>query len=150
MSVKVRYIKDSIGTVMKSIESEGLMSALLAGGIVIRDAAVINIGKTFKNTHGSKGLARIIVERAKLSQTKAVVHVGPTVVYGRIQELGGVIKPIKKKLLSWVDENGVRIFAKMVTLPARPYLRPALDDNIKKIQQMIGTKVSSNITQATK
>lgn len=49
---------------------------------------------------------------------------GSNLVYARIHQLGGVIKPKPsnpKGLLSWVD-GGARWFARSVTIPARPYL----------------------------
>lgn len=72
--------------------------------------------------------------------------VGPTVVYGRIQELGGHIYPkhlreeirvkvtdrgrlsIRRVMVGWLswESGGTRFFAKHVHLPARPYLRPAI------------------------
>lgn len=53
-------------------------------------------------------------------------EVGPTVIYGRIQELGGTIFPKRAKFLHWVDASGDH-FARHVTLPARPYLKPAAE-----------------------
>jgi len=83
------------------------------------------------------------------SATNASVDVGPTVIYGRIQELGGVIKPVHAKMLSWVDD-GVRIFAKMVHLPPRPYLRPAVDEHMKDIEQAVGYQLKTQIGAAAK
>ena len=49
---------------------------------------------------------------------------GTNLVYARIHQLGGTIKPKptnKRGLLSWID-GGQRRFARSVTLPARPFL----------------------------
>jgi len=59
----------------------------------------------------------------RLSAYKAMSHVKPLIVYARIQELGGTIRPRDAKALSWVM-GGKRYFAQQVTLPARPYMRP--------------------------
>jgi hypothetical protein len=48
-------------------------------------------------------------------------QVGPTVVYGRIQELGGTIVA-HGQYLRWFDANGRAFFKHSVTLPARPYM----------------------------
>ncbi len=53
--------------------------------------------------------------------TENQVEVGSNVIYARIHQLGGVIKPKHKKYLSFV-KNGARVFLKKVTIPARPYL----------------------------
>ena len=52
--------------------------------------------------------------------------VGPTIVYGRIQEFGGLILPVHARMLHWKDAGGGDHFAKSVTLPARPYLRTSM------------------------
>lgn len=49
------------------------------------------------------------------------------VVYARIHELGGVIKPVRKKALFFRAADGSFVVAKQVKIPARPYLRPAAD-----------------------
>ncbi len=81
--------------------------------------------------------------------------VGPHAIEGRIREFGGVIRPVHKRFLSWlmpasearqsqrptqqrikrhvrkgkiITKGGellVRVFAKKVTHPAQPYMRPA-------------------------
>ena len=74
--------------------------------------------------------------------------VGPTVIYGRIQELGGHISPHHMArswggefnfaghpgALSWIA-GGKRIYAMHVYIPARPYLSPALAASLPQVQQ---------------
>jgi phage gpG-like protein len=47
--------------------------------------------------------------------------------YALIHELGGVIVPKKAKALAIPQPDGSVRFVKKVTIPARPYLRPAAD-----------------------
>ncbi len=56
----------------------------------------------------------------------ASATIGPTIIYGRIQELGGTVNAKGGKKLAWQGPGGMR-FAKSVTLPARPYLRPTTE-----------------------
>lgn len=49
------------------------------------------------------------------------------VVYALAQELGAVIKPVNAKALAIPQPGGGVRFVKQVTIPARPYLRPAAD-----------------------
>lgn len=61
-----------------------------------------------------------------------------TVPYARIHELGGtiparIVRPRKAQFLSWVGKDGVRVFARQVSIPAvtirpRPYLTPAMTE----------------------
>ena len=47
--------------------------------------------------------------------------------YALIHELGGVIVPIRATALAIPQADGSVRFVKSVTIPARPYLRPAAD-----------------------
>ncbi len=53
--------------------------------------------------------------------------VGPHTVYANIQEFGGVIVPKRVRFLHWVDASGSH-FARKVTIPAHPYMRPAVGE----------------------
>lgn len=59
----------------------------------------------------------------------AMTTVGSTAPYARVQEFGGTIRPIKAHRLFWIGMGGGHA-ANSVTLPARPYLKPALDSLI--------------------
>lgn len=61
--------------------------------------------------------------------------VGPTIVYAAIQERGGTILPKRGPFLAWRTADGWRR-ARSVTLPARPYMRPAVTDSIPRIRQI--------------
>lgn len=65
---------------------------------------------------------------------------GPTTVYSRIQELGGTIHG--RPLLSWQTFDGEhfhRHFAASVTLPPRPYLKPAVDEIKDEVRELFKT-----------
>ena len=68
-------------------------------------------------------LARSVVQAAATltSPGKAASSVAPHTVYARIQQTGGVIVPVRAKVLRWKDKSGVH-YARKVTLPARPYM----------------------------
>lgn len=57
---------------------------------------------------------------------RAEAEIGTNLEYARIQEFGGTIVP-KGQFLRWVNDAGEEVFARSVTIPARPYLRPAFD-----------------------
>ena len=73
-------------------------------------------------------------------------EVGPTVIYGRIQELGGTIFPRDKKVLHWVDAGGSH-FAKHVTLPARPYLKPGVEATKPLIGKIFGAELAKAVAE---
>lgn len=128
---------------------EALSRAAMAGGQAIEAFAKINVEKTFsgKSTGGAGLGGSIHTELTKAGDRSAEVSVGPSVVYGRIQEFGGIVKPVTAKMLSWVDD-GVRIFANLVHLPSRPYLRPAVDEHVEEITQAVGATIQNEIEKA--
>ncbi len=72
------------------------------------------------------------------------------VAYALIHELGGVITPKAAKALAIPQEDGSVRFAKSVTIPARPYLRPAADRQYPRLTDAIraafasGSKTNGN------
>lgn len=70
-------------------------------------------------------LLRSILSKRDDNGSEPGVRVGSGALYADVHEFGsrGPIKPKSKKFLSWVM-GGKRIFAKAVTIPARPFIRP--------------------------
>ena len=72
----------------------------------------------------------------QVGPARYMVQVNPTVIYSRIQELGGTITPKEHEFLSWIgvraDGTVGRIYKRSVTLRPRPYLRPATESMYTK------------------
>jgi phage gpG-like protein len=62
--------------------------------------------------------------------------IGTDVVYARIQELGGTIRPKHGRWLVF-EIDGEIIFARSVTIPARPYMRPGFDESVESSTAVI-------------
>lgn len=129
-----------------AVRTEALGDAVEAGARVIEGNAKINANDVFSDK-STGALANSIVVEVTSSGNTANADIGPTVIYGRIQELGGVIKPVHAKLLHWV-EDGLDIFARVVHIPARPYLRPAVDDHKDEITDAVGASLKRSIEGA--
>lgn len=143
----VVILKNNVKAVRGAISGENLKAAVEAGGRVIEGAAKVNIRNTFSSMMGALENSILVVIN-KATATEAEAEIGPTAIYGRIQELGGIITPVKAKLLSWVNDAGERIFAHMVHLPPRPYMRPAVDENLNAIEQAMSYQLKKSITGA--
>jgi phage gpG-like protein len=77
----------------------------------------------------------------------AEAYVEPIKEYARIQEFGGTIKPIRGKYLTFqIDGQWRRV--KEVTLPARPYLGPAVTEHVSDIVQAMAEEVERGIQQS--
>lgn len=61
--------------------------------------------------------------------TFATASVAPHTIYATVQEYGRDIYPRFKRYMHWIDEGGAH-FAKKVSIPERPYMRPALEEVI--------------------
>ena len=105
-----------------------------------------------KNSFGKPNKPRTRTGRLKNSIKMQALTKGATMVaklssdeiYARIQEEGGIIRAKSSKYLTfqigggWVKVPSVRI-------PARPYLNPAVQDNLKKIETIITDSVFKGV-----
>ena len=73
-----------------------LMRAFTRSSELVRRQAMLNTQTVFANPTGH--LARSIMVHANESRLSA--DIGPHVIYGRIQELGGTIRPVHAKMLA--------------------------------------------------
>ena len=73
-----------------------LMRAVTRSSELVRRQAMLNTQTVFANPTGH--LARSIMVHANESTLSA--DIGPHVIYGRIQELGGTIRPVHAKMLA--------------------------------------------------
>lgn len=99
-------------------------------------------------------LARsIFTDITRLGDERPSVRVGSNLVYARIHEFGGVIRPKKAKLLAFTVGKGSsakKIFTRKVTMPARPYLRPTFRRNRNKIVEVFAANVRKSLTASAR
>jgi len=143
ITVKVndRALRDALRKV--KLSKRDFVDALYDGGLVVEAAAKRNI--KLRDLIDTGDLRSSMTTEKNMSAGYVVV--GTNKIYAAIHEFGGVIKPRTAKLLSWV-QNGVRIFATSVTIPARPYLRPAIDDNHREIVNAVKRAAETIIKRA--
>ncbi len=72
---------------------------------------------------------------------KSWIEFGPHKIYAAIHEFGGVIRPIKGKFLVFKGKDGNMVFTKSVTMPARPYIRPAVDEHGDEALKLVGDTI---------
>jgi HK97 gp10 family phage protein len=116
-----------------AVAGDKLASAAMAGALPIqnraKELAPYKTGTLRRSIHS---------EIEQSTRNRAEVAIGTDVEYAAIQEFGGTIRPKRAKTLSWIGEDGQRVFAKSVTVPAHPYLRPALDEEKDTAVREIG------------
>lgn len=117
-----------------------------AGAKVIQDAARANVRAKLNRNSKGKLAADITIE----FENDHEATVGPrTVVYRFIHEFGGIITPKRARLLRF-EIDGKVIFAKRVTIPARPYMRPAYDSKRRAAQEAMRKQVDKEIMDTAK
>lgn len=107
----------------------------------MRDAQKLGVNKTMadcvqhaKANHNWKNQTGVLegsINIASFARADGAGVVGTwgsqDVRYALIHELGGVIVPVRAKALAIPQADGSVRFVKSVTIPPRPYLRPAAD-----------------------
>lgn len=116
------------------------------GAAVIVFNAQLNARDVFSDRQRGQ-LRNSIRSESKIVGNGAEAEIGPHVIYGRIQELGGTIRPIRGQFLKFqIDGEWKQV--KQVTIPARPYLRPAVEDHIDQISEVMREAIADGIQNA--
>lgn len=132
--IGLKELSDDLDRLSEDSRHDVLMAALEAGARTIQIYAQENARQKL-NKHPLGFLTNSIGVR-KAGNVWEVGVFG--VIYAKIHEFGGVITPRTKKFLSWIDpDSGRRIFTKQAVIPARPYLRPAVDEHRDEIHANI-------------
>jgi hypothetical protein len=115
----------------------------MAGLFTLEGYAKLNIRSTFKQRTGFLA-SNFETKLDSVSPTSAKGHTSPLAVYARIQELGGVIRSTSGYLRFQTDDGQWHTVAS-VTIPARPYLRPAVDEHKEAIFSSVGSVLTGAI-----
>ena len=117
--------------------------AVQAGALLVQNAATGRLRTGYLLLSGT--LRRSIQSRRERSTRGGVSYtVGPRgVPYATIHEFGGTIRPRGEFLVFQV--GGELIFARQVTIPARPYMRPAYDETSGQIPREIGRVIGQAV-----
>ena len=143
MIIKVEWDMSEVNALMEKVIAAGQSGtqALVHGGVVVEAHAKMNA-----EGHGLHKTGDLIGSIQVYDKAAWSVMVGSRgVVYAAIHEFGGEILPKRAKALSWIGEDGKRIFAKSVRMPTRAYLRPAFDENKGEIIDAIGREVAKQL-----
>jgi HK97 gp10 family phage protein len=133
--VKVIKLDDRFKEVIAAASGENIIKALKAGGEVVRNHAKLNI-QAQELVDTSNLLNSISVQEGSGSQSDATVEIGTNVEYAAIHEFGGAINQTN----AW--GKGI---VQTIHIPARPYLRPALDENEEDIKAAVGQSLVDQI-----
>lgn len=109
------------------------LDSLEVGARVVQVHAQNN-ARTVLNKHPTGNLVNSIGVRREGKHVLVGVW---GVKYAKIHEFGGLITPIKGKYLRFKTADGQWVTTKVVHIPARPYLRPAVSEHMPEIEAAI-------------
>jgi phage gpG-like protein len=159
-----------------ALQGASLRRAAMMGGLVIRDAARDNLEDQGLIRTGTLSRS-LYAEISEQATTQAVVSVGTNLEHAAIHEFGGTIKAKKSRYLAipvgertgsplkysdlkvrktgggtlvLVDPNGrlQYVLKASVEIPARPYLRPALDEKGERAKAKMGETFTQIVMKA--
>ena len=135
VSIRIRgeeELKARFDAIEAKAKGQAGRAIVAAGAVQLEGQIKVNIDARFGQGNIA-GLKNSVATSVELSGPP-VAYVEANKEYARIQEFGGTVRPVEAKALHWV-QDGKHIFAKSVTLPARPYFRPAIRQAEGNIRQ---------------
>ena len=139
-------LEQKLATLSKAVAITIAKDAVDEGAAVVQYHAQLNARNVFSNRQRGQLRNSIRVE-SRATNTGAEAEIVPHVIYARIQEFGGTIRPVHAQFLHWTTD-GVDHFARQVTIPARPYLRPAVEDHKPQIMIAMKEAVANGIAES--
>lgn len=127
LQLDISPLMQALDTIGSNVSGDNLGKAVLAGLFTLEAHAKLNVRANFRQRTGNLASNWETV-LDDVQDKKAVGHTAPLSVYARIQELGGVIRATNAPALRFQTDDGEWHIVKAVTIPARPYLRPAADE----------------------
>jgi HK97 gp10 family phage protein len=135
---------------LESEISNDLEHAATQGAFVFEKAAKENVsgrgGLRVRTGHFRDSIG---TKTAEKTSTRVVVAVTVNHPGAKIHEFGGVIKAKNKPYLVFTTEDGEWHTVKSVTMPARPYLRPAFDSEKGTVRDTIAADLRTSIRRVT-
>lgn len=134
-----RDIKRRLKKVEVSVKTDAASKGLRAGSNYLISQIKANIVE--RDLIDSGDLLGSVVEDELHIADKSWVTFGPHKIYAAIHEFGGVILPTNGPYLVFMGKDGKLVFTKSVTMPARPYIRPALDEHGDEALKLVGDTI---------
>ena len=147
-------LTQNLQKLVELVSGEELEHALMQGGFVVEAAAKQNVTEQDLIDTGN---LRDGIKAEPV--THELVEIGPQAEYGAIHEFGGEVHPrVTNAMRRWAwamyYETGEGLYKGIaltekaqlnITIPARPYLRPALDENEELVLSKIGSDLEQSI-----
>ncbi len=164
-TIDIRGIKELIEKLKSSVKADTLKRGVWQGALFLGRWSKVNRltgggnSKTILNVRSGNLRASIAANAIRIDNASAdspattqsgnnfLVNIGTNVIYGRIHEFGGRITPISAPYLRFKTLDGHWHSVKEVNIPARPFLRPAIEnsDNQKYVLEVLTRNINEAI-----
>ena len=145
----IKQFADALSQMADDVRGDAVEDAAMKGGQVIEMHAKMNAsgGRPGLQVDTGNLVNSINTKLVSNNGDRVIVEVGTGVEYAAIHEFGGVINALRSPYLHF-EIDGKHIATKSVTIPPRPYLRPAVDENEKDIIKAISASLEKSIERA--
>lgn len=132
--VNLKEFRSKLRKLDEVVRNNAMTEAVSAGGFELEAEIKLNIeAQNLVDTGNLMNSVQLGSVSAK--GNKAEVTVGTNVIYAAIHEFGGTIVARNAKALVFKTKDGIWHRVKSVTIPARPFMRPALDNGLPRIKE---------------
>lgn len=129
-----------------AVGRQAAAKALRAGAQHLMGVIKVNIAE--KPLLDIGNLRDSVVEDELHTGSTSWITFGPHTVYAAIHEFGGIILPTNGPFLVFKGKDGKLVFTRSVTMPARPYIRPAIDSDGDEALEILGETLGREIDEA--
>jgi HK97 gp10 family phage protein len=145
--VDLKEFEAAMSKLSDAARDNALREALDAGGFELEAEIKMQIDKQKLRDTGNL-INSIQKKKTKVTGNSGEVQVGTNVIYAAIHEFGGVIRAKNAKALRFRTKDGQWHTVKSVTIPARPYMRPAVDEGKGRVEAAVRAVLKRNIEAA--
>jgi len=145
MTLDAREFKDALKKIGAATRGAALREALMDGGDKLQEYIQENItGQDLID------IGNLLNKWTVKPDGDTAVLVGTNVEYAPIHEFGGVIKAKAGGWLRFQTKDGSWHSVKAVHMPARPFVRPAVDEHKGDVSEAVGESLKASIARHTR
>lgn len=140
-------VQKRLNELSDSMRAETARNMVQSAGEFVAERIRENIRLNFWR-HSTGMLESSVFVTVMTNEEGAASYISPNTDYAAIHEFGGEITPKNAKALSWIGDDGERVFASRVVIPARPYIAPAIESSGEEIVDIMNEEIDYAISAA--
>jgi HK97 gp10 family phage protein len=142
-----KELKRKLTQVVDAVRVEATEKALNASAMFMIAWIKIYMDKVLNRQTGNL-IGSVQVDEMAVHSEGGYITFGPHTIYAAIHEFGGIILPTNGPYLVFKGSDGNWVKTKSVHMPARPYIRPAIDEHGQEALDLMGTTMGAVIEKS--